>query len=74
MKAPPLPPPTLIGGFWAPFRGVPGAANVGSFCCGPPGDVQKEIDDCRENPACKWEFPKIRGTLFGGPYNKDPTI
>ena len=21
-----------------------------------------------------WEFPKIRGTLFGGPYNKDPTI
>ena len=21
-----------------------------------------------------WEFPKIRDTLFGGPYNKDPTI
>ena len=21
-----------------------------------------------------WEFPKIRGTLFWGPYNKDPTI
>ena len=21
-----------------------------------------------------WEFPKIMGTLFGGPYNKDPTI
>ena len=21
-----------------------------------------------------WEFPKIRGTLFRGPYNKDPTI
>ena len=21
-----------------------------------------------------WEFPKIRGTLFGGPYNKDPSI
>ena len=21
-----------------------------------------------------WEFPKIRGTLFGGPYSKDPTI
>ena len=20
------------------------------------------------------EFPKIRGTLFRGPYNKDPTI
>ena len=21
-----------------------------------------------------WEFPRIRGTLFGGPYNTDPTI
>ena len=21
-----------------------------------------------------WEFPKIRGTLFWGPYNKDPTV
>ena len=21
-----------------------------------------------------WEFPKIRGTLLGGSYNKDPTI
>ena len=21
-----------------------------------------------------WEFPKIRGTLFWGPYNKDPTM
>ena len=21
-----------------------------------------------------WEFPKIRGTVFWGPYNKDPTI
>ena len=21
-----------------------------------------------------WEFPKIWGTLFWGPYNKDPTI
>ena len=24
--------------------------------------------------AMIWEFPKIRGTLFGGPYDKDPTI
>ena len=26
--------------------------------------------------ACSatWEFPKIRGALFWGPYNKDPTI
>ena len=21
-----------------------------------------------------WEFPKIRGTVFWGPYDKDPTI
>ena len=21
-----------------------------------------------------WEFPKTRGTLFWGPYNKDPTV
>ena len=21
----------------------------------------------------KWDFPKVRGTLFWGPYNKDPT-
>ena len=21
-----------------------------------------------------WEFPRIRGTVFWGPYNKDPTI
>ena len=21
-----------------------------------------------------WEFPKIRGTLFWGPCNKDPTV
>ena len=21
-----------------------------------------------------WEFPKIRGTFFGGPYNKDYSI
>ena len=24
--------------------------------------------------TCNWEFPKIRGTLFWGPYNQDPTI
>ena len=22
----------------------------------------------------RWEFPKIRGTIFVSPYNKDPTI
>ena len=31
---------------------------------------RNDIADCS---GPKWEFPKIRGTLFGGPY-KDPTI
>ena len=26
------------------------------------------------HPTAEWEFPKIRGTSFWGPYNKDPTI
>ena len=26
------------------------------------------------DPKPTWEFPKIRGILFGGPYFKDPTI
>ena len=25
-------------------------------------------------PFAIWEFPTIRGTLLGGPYNKDPAI
>ena len=25
-------------------------------------------------PTSEWEFPKIGGTLFWGPSNKDPTI
>ena len=25
-------------------------------------------------PPPKWDFPKIRGALFWGPYKKDPTI
>ena len=29
---------------------------------------------CWNGPIPIWEFPKVRGTLFGGPYNKDPTI
>ena len=24
--------------------------------------------------AMIWEFPKVKGTVFLGPYNKDPTI
>ena len=27
-----------------------------------------------ENYPYIWEFPKISGTLFGGPYNKDYPI
>ena len=27
-----------------------------------------------ETKAPKWEFPEIGGSLFWGPYNKDPTI
>ena len=33
-----------------------------SFCVGLEGNHPK------------WEFPKITGTLFWGPYEKDPTI
>ena len=29
---------------------------------------------CESALRHKWEFPKIRGALFWGPYNKDPTI
>ena len=37
------------------------------------------ITSTQPSPMANWEFPKIRGTLFGGtlfggPYNKDPTI
>ena len=28
----------------------------------------------KSSGCATWEFPKIRGTLFWGPYNKDPTI
>ena len=32
-------------------------------------------DGYRKSTASdKWEFPTIRGTLFWGPYDKDPTI
>ena len=34
----------------------------------------EEKSGSRTFPGLMWEFPKIRGTLFGGPYNKDPTI
>ena len=28
----------------------------------------------KHSSSPKWELPNIRGTLFWGPYNKDPTI
>ena len=28
----------------------------------------------KADPAPVWEFQKMRGTLFWGPYSKDPTI
>ena len=30
--------------------------------------------EAQGGPGLVWEFPKIRGTFLGGPYNKDPTI
>ena len=32
-----------------------------------PAKLNGQIGDYHN----KWEFPKIRGTFFGGPYNKD---
>ena len=29
---------------------------------------------CLNDPRLTWEFPKIRGTLYFGPYNQDPTV
>ena len=34
----------------------------------------KAKPDVPLRPKEKWEFPKIRGTLFWGPYNRDPAI
>ena len=37
--------------------------------------ISKFETHCWETLAIQtWEFPKIRGTLFGSPYNKDPSI
>ena len=34
----------------------------------------QDASEDEAGPAIGWEFPKIGGTLFWGPYNKDPTI
>ena len=36
--------------------------------------VAPKTKDPRLNPNPTWEFPKIRGALFWGPSNKDPSI
>ena len=39
--------------------------------------VRKVLSHCRQGyryHTHKLEFPKAAGALFGGPYNKDPTI
>ena len=41
---------------------MPGSSREGKVCESPG------VQDA------SWEFPKIGATLFGGPYNKDPTI
>ena len=32
------------------------------------------VTKSHDPPSAIWEFPKIRGTLFWGPYNRDPII
>ena len=45
-------------------------------CCGSRANSVVARDTVNESGTelVIWEFPKIRGTLFWGPYNKDPTI
>ena len=31
-------------------------------------------DPLLQGSVSLWEFPQVRGTLFWGPYNKDPTM
>ena len=38
-----------------------------------PWESNKHTSTIPESPAT-WDFPKIRGALFWGPYSKDPTI
>ena len=43
--------------------------------CGLKVRWAESIFDLQTSPGVvNWEFPQIRGTLFWGPYNKDPTI
>ena len=37
-------------------------------------EMKRASELCARFDRPLWEFPKIRGTLFWGPSNKDPTI
>ena len=56
-------------------EGDPKEAAVRDMGCaaGVPDHPPAPPSKARANSS-KWQFPKIRGTLLGGPYNKDPTI
>ena len=51
----------------------PGRSWFGGLPLGPP---RRKPYRTRHRPDLEsiWEFPTIRGTLFWGPYNKDPII
>ena len=51
-----------------------GSEGNASFAGGAEWRKQTYAGLSDPRPSLKWEFPKIRGTLFWGPYNKDPTI
>ena len=40
----------------------------------PSGLTSRYGDPVRMSSNQIWGFPKIRGTLFGGPYNKDYSV
>ena len=40
----------------------------------PPADSSMALGVKGLRGFCEMGFPKIRGALFGGPCNKDPTI
>ena len=42
-------------------------------CLGSGTTVVSSVEGGGPGFPAIWEFPKIRGTLFWGPYNKDPT-
>ena len=49
------------------------AHEVGRQVARAPASPDRK-DSNKRSSNDMWEFPKIRGTLFWDPYNKDPTI